>query len=551
MDDDIDSFMAVTGVASRDVARGYLQISGGDPNRAVMAYYESPELESSFNTAPSAPRTSSQQRGTSSRARSSGLTGREDSHGVVHIDSDDDEDDIRMLEDDDDDGGDVATIARNAQEEEDAAIARRLQEEFYGSGPGSGAAEDGVRAPIAQTTETLAGPGLAWAMEEDREDAVLEQLRARQARQRRQNRNANPFDQAPSIWDDGTAPPLLPNTRSDQNTASRAALLRDLFRPPHELMSDATWDEARDEGKEEKKWIMVNLQDLDVFQCQVLNRDVWKDEKVKALIKEHFIFLQYDKNELRAQSYIQLYFPNGTHENSDNYPHVSIIDPRTGEQVKVWSGESFPKAGEFYGDLIEFLDRYSLAANSKNPVVQSKPKRQPVDIGRLTEDEMLQLAMQNSLENNGGSSGSSVHDPDMLTKVGEDIGKGKGRAMDEVVDLTGDSAQPPSGGSDDRAETIFSRISSTSPHVEPENNPATTRIQFRHSGGRIIRRFAVADAVRRIYEWLKAEPFEGKEGVVFELKAMPAGADLINELDKTIEEAGLKQGTVMIEFIED
>ncbi|KAG4216804.1 hypothetical protein PC116_g34715 [Phytophthora cactorum] len=32
---------------------------------------------------------------------------------------------------------------------------------------------------------------------------------------------------------------------------------------------------------------------------------------------------------------------------------------------------------------------------------------------------------------------------------------------------------------------------------------------------------------------------------------MPAGRDLIGEIGKTIEEAGLKQGTVMIEFIED
>lgn len=361
----------------------------------------------------------------------------------------------------------------------------------------------------------------------------------------------NPFDQAPSIWDDASAPPLLPNTRPDQGT-SRAALLRDLFRPPHELMSDATWDEARDEGKEEKKWIMVNLQDLDIFQCQVLNRDVWKDENLKALIKEHFIFLQYDKRELRAQSYTQLYFPNGSHENSDNFPHVSIIDPRTGEQVKVWSGIPFPSAAELYGDLTEFLDRYSLAANSKNPVVQSKPKRQQIDVGRLTEDEMLRLAMQNSLESQDGSSGSHVQDPDMLTRSSDESGKGKGKAAGELIDLTDDSAQPPNGGSENPAELAFSQISSANPHTEPANNLATTtRIQFRHPTGRIIRRFAVADRVRHIYEWLKAEPFEGKDGVMFELKAMPAGADLIGELDKTIEEAGLKQGTVMIEFIEE
>ncbi|KAI1158146.1 hypothetical protein F5B18DRAFT_642145 [Nemania serpens] len=542
--EDVNYFMMVTEVTSEDVARGYLEISGGDPSTAIQTFFEHPEYQSSFAAANAAPTasTASHQPDASSGPRSGRLTGRSDSRGVVHIDSDDN--------DNDDDGPDIAVIARNIQEDEDAAMARRLQEEL--SGPASGAVDDGVRAPIAQRTETLAGPDRPWSpLDEDREAAVLEQIRARQ---RRQNRNpGNPFDQSPSIWDDASAPPILPTARPEQNSATRAALLRDLFSPPHDLVSSATWDEARDEGKEDKKWIIVNLQDLDIFQCQVLNRDVWKDENLKALIKEHFIFLQYDKRERRAQSYVQLYFPNGAHENSDNYPHVSIIDPRTGEEVKVWSGRAFPTAGEFYAELVEFLDRYSLAANSKNPVVQSKPKRQPIDIGRLTEDEMLQLAMQNSLETNGGSSGSSVQDPDMLTKSNDHTGKGKGRATNQLVDLTDDSTlQPPPESSDNPAEAAFSQISSTNPHLEPENNPATTtRIQFRHSGGRIIRRFAVGDTVRRIYEWLKAEPFEGKEGVVFELKTMPAGADLINDLDKTIEEAGLKQGTVMIEFIED
>ncbi|KAI1824017.1 hypothetical protein F4861DRAFT_508098 [Xylaria intraflava] len=548
MDDDVNFFLTVTGVESQEIARGYLQISGGDPSQAIQAYYDNPGLLSSFAAASSAATTSSRDPGPSSRSRNRNPIGRTDPDGVIHIDSDDD---VAMPDEDSEDD-DIAAIARNAQEEEDAAMARRLQEEFYGPGSASGPGNDDVRAPIAQTTETLAGPDPSWVLDDDREAPVYGDFRTHHSQPRRNRMPANPFNQAPSIWDDTSATPVLPGAQPEQDATPRAALLRDLFRPPHELMSDATWDEAREEGKEDKKWIMVNLQDLDIFQCQVLNRDVWKDENIKALIKEHFIFLQYGKHERRAQSYIQLYFLNGTHENSDNYPHVSIIDPRTGEQVKVWSGSSFPKAGEFLADLVEFLDRYSLAANSKNPVVQSKPKNRPVDVGRLTEDEMLQLAMQNSLENNGGSSGSSVHDPDMLTKANEASNKGKGRATGEIVDLSGDSENTPLGGADDPAAAAFARISSTNPHLEPENNPATTtRIQFRHSAGRVIRRFAVADPVRRIYEWLKAAPFEGKEGVVFELKAMPAGADLIDQLDKTIAEAGLKQGTVMIEFIED
>jgi hypothetical protein len=76
-----------------------------------------------------------------------------------------------------------------------------------------------------------------------------------------------------------------------------------------------------------------------------------------------------------------------------------------------------------------------------------------------------------------------------------------------------------------------------------------TRIQFRHSAGRVIRRFHVSDPVLRIYEWLKAEPLEGKEGIPFELVAV--GKNLMGLADETIEKAGLKNGTVMIEFLED
>lgn len=284
---------------------------------------------------------------------------------------------------------------------------------------------------------------------------------------------------------------------------------------------------------------MVNVQDMSDFNCQALNRDHWKDENIAALLKEHFIFLQYEKGSAESQTYVSFYF-NTNHEDPSSYPYVSIIDPRTGEQVKTWSGLPFPPAGEFYNDLVEFLDRYSLAANSKNPVSVSKPKSKPVDVGRMTEEEMLQMAMQNSLDSSGSSSRAGVQDPDQLTKSQLANEKGKDTETEETAAAA--AVTPPS-------DSPFQQISSTAPHVEPEPNPATvTRIQFRHPGGRVIRRFAVADPVRRIYEWLKAEPLEGKDGVPFELKAQPGG-DLVDKLDLTIEEAGLKQGTVMIEFI--
>ncbi|KAL7942507.1 hypothetical protein V8C42DRAFT_331193 [Trichoderma barbatum] len=520
MDESINHFVSITG-ASVDVARGFLEITGGDYQRAIELYFESPDLVGAgvSHDAPAAP--------TSRPAPARVNIGREDASGVIHINSDDDDDDADMdfdnddfNDNEDDERAAVAQAAALAQEEEDAAMAKRLQAEMYQE---SGSASGDVRAPIARTTETLVAPDSTWSEEES--SAILEQLRRR--------RQMAPPTRGPfghRIWGDDSS---RPEATAENGTSAHARRLEDLFRPPYELMSRLSWDEARTLGKEDKKWIMVNLQDMSDFNCQMLNRDLWKDRAVHELVKENFIFLQLDKDYPDAEEYTTFYFPNRGHENQDNYPHVSIVDPRTGEQVKVWSGKPFPTAVEFHAEVAEFLDRYSLAANSKNPVARSAARKpQVIDVDRMTEDEMLEMALKNSLagaEASGSGSGStpSVHDPDALTK-------------------------DPQQSGDQESQSPFDQISSTNPHAEPANNPATTtRIQFRHPDGRVIRRFNLQDDVRTMYEWLKAEPLEGKADIKFELKRMPQGQDLIELLDSTIEEAGLKQGTVMIEFITD
>jgi hypothetical protein len=163
---------------------------------------------------------------------------------------------------------------------------------------------------------------------------------------------------------------------------------------------------------------------------------------------------------------------------------------------------------------------------------------------------MLEMAMQNSLAN--GGSKDRDEDPDALTKTTDSKGKGPA-SVPEALD-TADMGPAPTNGTTEpaaSADTPFSRISSTSPHEEPTSTDPkeTTRIQFRYSGGRIVRRFSLADSVSRIYEWLKAAPFEGKEGTNFELISM--GKNLIEMLDVPIADAGLKNGTVMVEFIDD
>ena len=320
-------------------------------------------------------------------------------------------------------------------------------------------------------------------------------------------------------------------------------MLAEMYRPPFEIMSRLSWDVARQEGRDNEKWLLVNIQDSSIFDCQVLNRDLWKDRGVQESVKEHFIFLQYAKDDPRALPYIQYYFHGS--DVPDNYPHIAIIDPRTGEQMKVWSGPPVVKPADFLMQLHEFLDRYSLNHNVRNPVAKRKFERKEKNVDAMTEEEMMELALKNSLSE-GVSSGRKLEDPDDLTRSTDDI-KGKGRAIDEEIE----SMTRTEPMMEEPESSIFDSIPNNRPHTEPEADPlTTTRIQFRHPSGRVIRRFTVSDPVQRIYEWLKADPpLEDKAGVEFELNSM--GQNLINHLSTSIEGMGLKNGTIMIGYLED
>jgi hypothetical protein len=301
------------------------------------------------------------------------------------------------------------------------------------------------------------------------------------------------------------------------------------------------FEEAREEAREQEKWILVNVQDESVFQSQVLNRDIWRAQEVQQCVREHFVFLQMNRNGRDGRDYIRLYMPNITAGiSSDEFPHIAIIDPRTGEQVKVWK-DMPQKPMEFVYTVYEFLERYSLSADAKNPV-QRAAKPKPVNVETMTEDEMLQLAMQQSLDANTSHT-PRTQDPDEFTR--------------EDPDLVGVAEEPQSKGKE-AAKSPFQLIASDRPHQEPHPGPDSTRIQFKlHDGSRVVRRFLLKDPVKRLFEYVKADLLPEKEGQKeggdankeFELVSM--GKRLIEVLDQTVEEAGLKIGTVMVETIEE
>lgn len=62
--------------------------------------------------------------------------------------------------------------------------------------------------------------------------------------------------------------------------------------------------QAKDCGQLENKWLMINIQNVQDFACQCLNRDVWSNDAVKNIIREHFIFWQvcYEQHKVKTNT---------------------------------------------------------------------------------------------------------------------------------------------------------------------------------------------------------------------------------------------------------
>ena len=140
--------------------------------------------------------------------------------------------------------------------------------------------EDEVRAPIPQRQEVMVGPGFEGYMMNNRVNKTLQQRRVRSV-----------FDgfrdfQAETRNLEDRLEQGLPVSKSKKKT------LEELFKPPLDLMYQGDWQSARDQADRTKRWLLVNIQDAQEFQCQVLNRDLWSNQGVKSIVREHFVFWQ-------------------------------------------------------------------------------------------------------------------------------------------------------------------------------------------------------------------------------------------------------------------
>ncbi|CAI5775452.1 domain-containing 7 isoform X1 [Podarcis lilfordi] len=205
-------------------------------------------------------------------------------------------------------------------------------------------AEDEVRAPIPQKQEILVEPEPLFGV-----------------RQEQELRNGGAIDK-------------------------KLTTLADLFRPPIDLMHKGSFETAKECGQMQNKWLMINIQNVQDFACQCLNRDVWSNEAVKTLIREHFIFWQVYHDSEEGQRYIQFY-------KLADFPYVSILDPRTGQKLVEWHQLDVTS---FLDQVTGFLGEHGqLDGHSTSPPQKRSRSESLID---ASEDSQLEAAIRASLQ---------------------------------------------------------------------------------------------------------------------------------------------------------
>lgn len=530
MDDQVPTFLAVTGVEDESVATQFLDVAGGDLELAVTLYMESG------------------QHGGASTNNGSHNNSSNNNNSIGHG-HDDDEAYAKQLQEE------AYGAAGNDVREADANVHRH--ETLVDSFPGFGGGMMGQmpRPPniFGHRQQGIFHQGFGFgnrsvnaynAYDDDIDDDYDDDRMDEDYTDARDVGNDVQILDSDEDGDDDIEEVIRSHSGAaggrrrrlrqerDSELTSTQRRLANLFRPPFDIISVLTLDQARTRAKEENKWILINIQDSSEFQSQVFNRDFWSNTRIKQVVKENFIFLQYQRDSYDGESYVNFY-------HVDTFPHLAILDPLTGERVRKWKDGEVPNVENWLEEVYDFLDKFSLHPGSNNPLVQHEQK---IDPDSLSEEQQIELAMKQSVLDNG-KSGKTYEDAIDLASEDDD--------REEKEDTSG--APTSTEQAPESEEDVFDSINPID-HKEPTEQPIT-RVQVRFPNGkRLVRKLRFDDKVLVFFEWLKFVLKENPEdyGLSGEDRFTLSNSSnkafkFIENLETTIEEANLKNASILLE----
>lgn len=316
--------------------------------------------------------------------------------------------------------------------------------------------------------------------------------------------------------------PTFPNVRVTQgitaprlvweqsNGTERSSRLAEQFRRPTEILYSGSWDQAIEEGKLDRKWILVHMIDPTEFSSHLANRDYWKHIGVINLIKKHFIFLQLGSETAEGRQYRNFY-------PFENYPHISILDPRTLERVHRW--DTVLDVDVFCDQLRNFVSTHTLDENKLYNIRQEEADND--NFLDLTEDEQIRLAIQ-----------LSQQEQKLIDSMEDD------EKLDSpiVIDDEDTMKTSQSGVSEAEMDPIVRLPVCEEP--EPPKSSETVGIAFRLDGNvRKNRQFLKTDLVSHVYCCVKAYLSEEQQNEPFEL--LMHNQTTSDKLEQTVMEANI------------
>ncbi|XP_001355951.2 UBX domain-containing protein 7 [Drosophila pseudoobscura] len=267
------------------------------------------------------------------------------------------------------------------------------------------------------------------------------------------------------------------NSRVGAATATATSRLGDLFRPPTDILYSGTLTAAREFATKRQRWLLVNVQG-DNFQSQTMNRDVWSNKDLKKLVRRQFTFWQVDNDTSEGRRFVAFY-------HCAKLPYLCIIDPRTGEEV--WRSPE-PTQENVLPDLRQFLREHRDFTHEDAPSTSKRAAKhleddeiEDVDVDaeascssassrgtpkkrakllELTEEEQLELAIKNSMNENGDAIkvDGQASDAESLEEFDDDELKVTAVAAAATATATATSYETELGKANDEVTTLKLRL---------------------------------------------------------------------------------------------
>ncbi len=370
--------------------------------------------------------------------------------------------------------------------------------------------------------------------------------------------------------DDHSMGGALPSSGGGAAAAAAASSnqrnLSTMFQPPTHLTHRAGgFLGAKNFAKDARRWLLVNIQTDDDFACHALNRDVWHDELVENLVREGFVLWQSMSTSPEGMTYVQRYKVEG-------YPHIAIIDPRTGSLLyrkEGWTQVNPLTAEQFVEIASDFCSRHSF---DKLPMParhgyanggggggfgyggggggeSSLPAKRPVH--ELSEQEQLEAAIRASMEDASPSLGDQDDDDDEVQILEDDTKVDADKSTDSGGGNDNNNNSNEDGNNDNEEEEEDSKLSPFEKEIlsmtitdEPTSG-TIARVQLRMPDGkRLVRKFDGDASIKTIYAFVAQSNDDAKGGKAFELKAKFPPVDLLSSVDESISSFGLSGETI-------